>query len=360
MPYDPRIQYTGDRYLYQAVSGLGQDIANGIQRYRKDQQEGQAADAAFETLVQTAAPLAKSGRIDQSFLDGLGDPSKFAGLSLSQKKAKLGQAATSFKVLLDEADRADRRKTEEDLAQYRNASLGIQKDAVDRRLQQQRDTMSVLMRSIPGSSVAGGDKMRQVQIMDAMAQSPNADPGTVADVLFRQERPLPTFEDQYPSADRMLQPYNIGGKTGVYNRRTGQDRPDASAEALRGVPIQDAEGNVISYGVHSGNKVQMVKDPNALTISDRTRLMDQRAKLLELRQRAVLMEGATPGGLDQIDSDLQEIDRMLGRGGSEASGKSVAAQGDNTPPARQFRVGQRATQNGTVYEFDGKSWKPAR
>lgn len=362
MPYAPGIQYTGDRYIYEAISGMGQNIAAGIHRYRQDKAENQAVVSAFETLVQSAAPLVQKGRLDPQVLEKIGDPSKFAGLSLSAKKAKLGQAATSFQMLLSEADKADRRRAEEELAAYRNATLGQQDESAKQRDRTRRETLSMLMRAIPGSSVAGGDPARQVELIQAIHENPNADPGAIADVLFRPEERVKTFDDMFPSAEQMLEPFEKSGKRGLYNRRTGQTLVDHPAEALAGTPIRDSEGNVISYAVPSGNRTVLVRDPQAVTTADRARLMEQRTRLLELRRDAELMKESDPSAVIRIDEDLAEIDRMMGRGGParNAGGKqSPADQGDNAAPDR-FKVGQRVTQRGVVYEFDGQTWKPAQ
>jgi hypothetical protein len=57
VPYDPHVQYRGDEYLYQGITGASEDIAKhaaqALKDYEKNKQEREVSDWAIERLAQT-------------------------------------------------------------------------------------------------------------------------------------------------------------------------------------------------------------------------------------------------------------------------------------------------------------------
>lgn len=123
MPYAPGISYRGDQYLFEGISSLGKSIGDGIRRFRDDKAESQAADSAYETMLQLGGPdlLKPSADGKAPKIDELG---QFAGLSLSQKKAKLGQLGVMMQL-------ARQNRQDEESAKYHAESLANQKAGVE-------------------------------------------------------------------------------------------------------------------------------------------------------------------------------------------------------------------------------------
>lgn len=98
MPYAPGITYHGDQYLYNAISGLGQQAGNAIGEYKKLKAGAKAADAMYEYLGLNAPqdPNADGERINplgrKEQWDTLGARDKISkmegfGLALGKKQA---------------------------------------------------------------------------------------------------------------------------------------------------------------------------------------------------------------------------------------------------------------------------------
>jgi hypothetical protein len=365
MPYNPGIQYTGDRYLYEAVSGLGRNIAQGIETYRKSKQENQAADAAFETLVSGAAPLVAKGVIGEESMKELGDPSKFSGLSLSAKKAKLGQLGVSFKMLIDQADREERQRQEQELAQYRNATLGMQREEMDERSRSRRDTLRAIMQAAPAVQMDSDNTgMGQAYLDQAIQQNPDADPQAILDLLTRGRRAGGGGES-YPGATQMLEPFDIAGRKGLYNRRTGQTMQDQNQDAMQGVPIRDEEGNILNYAVQSGNRTTIVPPRGKVSAGDLGKLMEQKAELRRSRQFVMgQMTGKVkPEKKAELEAELEDLNKDWARvnalleGNSEASKEVGTKAPASEAPQQQFKAGDRVKQGGAEYQFDGTAWQ---
>jgi hypothetical protein len=352
MPYAPGIQYVGDRYYNQAIQGLGQNLADGIASYRKTKEESEALNSGMEAMGRAMFPLIEEGRIDRKTAEDLGDMSKFSGLSIGAKRAKFGQVAASFKMLLDEADKADRRREQEKLAQYRNAMLGQTDKATQERADRQQATFKLLMQSVPATRMQSNNTgVGDSYLEDAMAANPNADPEVALGLMKATQ--AKGGEDRMPGAAEMLQPFEIGGKRGLYNRRTGQMVTDAPAEVLA-VPVKNAAGEVIGNAMPKGSVGTMIRDPNAVTPATQLRI---RKLLTELQQDRMMAEAMKdPAALAAVDQQERELRAMLPpEKAADAPASAPAAQ-----PRQPFQKGARVTQGGVAYEFDGAKWKLAR
>ena len=308
MPYNPGIQYRGDQYLYQAVSGLGENIGNAITNYRRSKEESAAADAAFETMVKAAAPMAQQGRLDPAVLEELGNMEKFSGLSLSAKKAKLGQLGVSFKMLLDENARAEEAAARKELETYRNRTLSMQEKGDTRREDLRRSTFRMLMQATPALANPASDASASAAaIARAMEQNPGADPDVAArviDGIMRRDRESTSL----PGAKDVLEVFDVGGQKGVYNRKTGQTMP-SMPDSVSAVPVRDAEGNVIGNAMPKRATGAMIPDPRVLSPSTQIRVRDTISELMQQRTLAATMKDTA--ALKEIDGQIEELKAML-------------------------------------------------
>lgn len=107
MPYNPGIQYRGDEFLFRAISGLGEDVAKGVERYRSEKQESQFLDGAFEAVMPALAQHAQAGKLtpeDLRKFDG------FSGKSLGAKRGLIAQAGFLAQQLGQAQDRELRQR----------------------------------------------------------------------------------------------------------------------------------------------------------------------------------------------------------------------------------------------------------
>lgn len=133
MPYNPGIQYRGDQYLFQGISGAGDAIAQGVQQFRKDRRESQFLDEQAEMMGRILGQRVQTGQAggegDAEMLKTLaGFPSK----SLSQKRGAL--ASVMFGIA--EQDKAQERAAVQKRADQRNEidqkQIGLQQAQLDR------------------------------------------------------------------------------------------------------------------------------------------------------------------------------------------------------------------------------------
>ncbi len=296
MPYNPGIQYRGDKYLYGAIAGLGEDIGNAVKQYRNDKRESDAATATFETMMQAVGPMAKSGAIPEGLAKEFQDAGKFAGMSLSAKKAKLGSLVTSFGMLMQDATRQDANRREKDLGDYRKRTLDLQEGEQKNREATRRDTMGV----VAGTMDNEGDAA-------VMRDYPNADPAVVTQHLDRQS-------------------------AAAARKREKWDGP--------GKPIDLGNGSRFVFtSPNSGQVLTPEKQPREKEVS------------LEVGTDAFGQPRLSfSGPPDKVAAKVKEMGLQMPEGfGGAGSAK----------PA-QFKAGDRARQGGVLYEYDGKAWKLVR
>ncbi len=146
--------------------------------------------------------------------------------------------------------------------------------------------------------------------------------------MSRAQRMNPRGE-VYPTADQMIEEFAKGGRTGVYNRRTGQMELDQDASDGRAAPILDENGNVIGHSVRSGNRTQVKWTQDRITSRDRIAL------LKEKRELANLMSMTTrPDDRAAIQEQMAAIDAELEPTRKPAA--STAPSAGTPPPRRRY------------------------
>jgi len=297
MPYNPGIQYRGDQYLYSAIAGLGKDIGEGIKQYRNDKRESDAATATFETMMKAVAPMVKSGAIPDELGKEFQDAGKFAGMSLSAKKAKLGSLVTSFGMLMRDQEAQANRQRDRDLKDYRDRTVKLQEGEQATRDKVRGDTMGALAGTMDNEGDAA-----------VLQQYPNADPGVVASHLDRQAQTAARRRDTY-------------GKPGE-TKDLGNGERFVFTSPTSGQVVQPA-------------KVDKEKEVSLEVGTD------------AFGQPRVSFTGPP----DKVAAKLKEMGFAMPAG----FGAQPGAAG-----AKQFKAGDRARQDGVLYEFDGKGWKPVK
>ncbi len=322
MAYNPGIEYRGDQYLYRSIAGLGEQAGNAIREYRDRKRESEAADAAFETLIKTAAPLVQSGQVPQGFLESVGDLGKFSGLSATAKKAKLGQLGVSLQMLMQDADRQGQAADRADSASLRRSMFELQRQDAERGNRRQDATSRAVLGMAPMLDMPPeqANGVMGPALVGALRENPEADALAVLEGMTRAQRTGTRQGETWATADQMLEPFDVGGRKGLYNRRTGQTMLDQDASDGQASPIRDETGAVIGYGVRSGNRTQIIRPPGALTARDRISLLKEKSELSTL-----LSMTSRPEDKAAIQEQMTAID-------TELSGpKSGAKQADPSP-----------------------------
>lgn len=321
MPYSPQIEYRGDQYLFRGISSLGDSAAKAIDDYRKTKRESQAADAAFETLVRSAGPMVQSGVIPPEMVTEMGDLGKFSGLSASAKKAKLGQLGVSLQMLMQDADRQGAAADRKDASELRRSMHELQRSEFDRRGRREDATSRAVLGLAPVLDMppdqSGG--VMGPALVSALRENPEADATQILDAMTRSQRAAGVRREDYPEAGQMLEPFDVGGRKGLYNRRTGQTMLDQDASDGQASPIRDETGAIIGYGVRSGNRTQIIRPPGALTARDRLSLLEEKAKLTTF-----LSLTGRPEDKAAIQEQMAAIDAELDGGTNRKPSKATA------------------------------------
>lgn len=321
MPYAPGIEYRGDQYLFRGISSLGDSAAKAIDQYRTTKRESEAADAAFETLVRSAGPMVQSGVIPPELVQEMGDLGKFSGLSASAKKAKLGQLGVSLQMLMQDADRQGAAADRKDASELRRSMHELQRSEFDRRGRREDATSRAVLGLAPVLDMppdqAGG--VMGPALVRALRENPEADATQILDAMTRSQRAAGVRREDYPEAGQMLEPFDVGGRKGLYNRRTGQTMLDQDAADGQAAPIRDETGAIIGYGVRSGNRTQILRPPGVLTARDRIELRKRKKELLDSMPFA-----ETPEEKAEVRNEMAAIDAELAGATNQKPAKATA------------------------------------
>jgi hypothetical protein len=286
MPYNPGIEYRGDRYLFEGVAGAGQAIAQGVKQWRANKEEGQFLDGRAETLAQLVAPrVAKGGNVDPKVLDDL---AKFPSLSLSQKRGKLA----GLEFLLDQNMRQEQAQAVQ--ARHKE-STDLQREG----LQIQRDQMTA------------SDERQQRQ----SEQQSQRDQDTLGMLLgLTDQSALPTpaqaLQSQYPNADAKVMESLLREFTPTARERLAIDQGNLDVGREHAKNRRDQLANEMAR-----------RDRQTLTPSAKASLIKTKTELLS--QMAIF-----PEMKDSLQESIDEIDAELSAGKVQAAPKPAPAPQD--------------------------------
>jgi len=310
MPYAPGVEYKGDQYLFQAISGLGKNIGDAIKTYRNDRKEAQFLDGAHEMLTGALAPHVKDGRVSPELIDRF---SKFPSQSLSKKRGEISQM--SFLV-----SELDKQRQEEDAVKERERNANTMASYLD------------IAKSKRGDEVEDRGRMdRYNQAIRASLQP------TVQSV------PTPIGNVPLPQPGRVTEQSAMKAAA-----ESGMLTPQQTDKFLENRPRTQFQPSVVNVGGHDvlinspssavpldGKK----KDDNAVRleflIGQRTRLIGQKASAM-----------TNPKQLPEIDAQIADIDRMISEhvsGGGQSAVPPPSAAPDSGSVAVIAPDGRRGT-----------------
>jgi len=327
MPYAPGITYHGDSFLFDAISNLGKGIGEGIKQYRSNKAASQAADAAYETTLQTVGQLAQSGTLPEEFAKEIPDMGKFSGLSLSQKQAKLGQLATSVTMLAQDSDRQRQIENDAALRDYRQR-VARREDRIQAADQAERSANAGFLSDVndmtqlagpagsePPMMLASGlrDQMKQPGGIGlaALARNPGVSKDVRAMVLGEALKagesedlgPL-TFQEDPSTGAR----FALRGRV-VLPSGTNPD------QEIKTQDIKDEKGRVVGHVTRAGKQFNVMRDTAELAPKD---VIAIRRTIADYQKTREITKD--PKVIQQIDADIEEMRSML-RGSKGAESK---------------------------------------
>lgn len=190
MPFNPQTEFRGDRYLFEAITGAGQAVAQGVKQWQQNRQESQSLDERWGMLSKLVAPMAMQPGGDPKIIDEL---AKFPTLSLAQKRGKLA----GLEFLLDQNQKQqsvarEQARHEDDMGMRRAAQelqrgqllAGEQRQQRDleARTRRDQDTMAVLL-GLSGQTQLPSPVDPSAPGAYLQQQYPNADPDVMKQLL---------------------------------------------------------------------------------------------------------------------------------------------------------------------------------
>jgi hypothetical protein len=274
MPYTPTERNRVGEFLMQGIAGASDNIAKGIQQYRKDKQES----AGYDMLLETAAQRGKS---DPKFLEQFGPQlAKAAGGSLSQKRTLAGAVALYDQQRQQEDQRnfqlAQIRNFEADNARA-NTALQLQQDAAAQQ-KAQMEALAAFARdygapAIPGVSSAALLDAAQLPPGERLRQALGRNPGALTPQMLQT---LVRYGDEAGGRARTLafsEDPVTGTRMATYGGSILPTGVNPEKQQLRPEPITTADGTVLGYAVRNAKGALTVIKPDELKVQDRVKVL---------------------------------------------------------------------------------------
>jgi hypothetical protein len=254
MAYNPGIQHRGAEMLFAGITGGADALAEGVETWQKNKQEGQFLDEQAEQIAQLLAQGANQGPLQEADLEVMNEIAGFPSLSLSQKRGKLaGLMFTAQQRQQAAAAQADERRHSErmgvDMAglELRRGEMMQKSRAADQQAEseaaRQRDTIGMIYgMTNPGSLPGPVDPQNPGPYLQS--QYPNADAELIAKMIGET-----TQRNREPVATK------LGGRDVVFSPHTGafQIVPPGPVEGeLQAQLVTGEDGTVLGYGIPSG------------------------------------------------------------------------------------------------------------
>lgn len=302
MPYNPGIEYRGDRYLFEGVAGAGQALAQGVKQWRANKQESQFLDQQAETMGRLIAPQVAQGGggYDPKIVDDLAN---FPSLSLSQKRGKLAGLQFLVDQNQKQQEAAAVQSRHNDEMGARRAGLEIQRGqlmAGEVRQQRQADAESARARDTLG------------MLLGLSGQSTLPSP-------VNPEAPGAYLQDQYPNADARVIDGLLKDFTPAAKARLAIDQGNLDV-------ARDQVANRRAQVDNEGRRV----DRKTLTPSAMAAFQQAKAKL---RQSQLV---ASDADKPKIQADIDQLDALMAD-----SLPPEATQAPAMAPAKKFNPATR-------------------
>ena len=243
MPYNPGIQYRGDAYLAQGISGAGDALAKGLEKFTEERKQAKAVDSAFGATETAVEHMVKQGVLPPGFL------AKFREVgsgTLAQKKAMLETTGAVVRF----ADQAQTMQARNEAMRVQGEQLNLAKLASERQgteLGAQRKYAQTLAQRL--TPYWSGDQQQIVtpEFTPALATQAAAEAG--AGISPETTPALMHYAPRAPWQPTISQ---VGGRTVIQTGPNQAQVLPATGGGEGGVQkaasLVDAEGNVLAQG----------------------------------------------------------------------------------------------------------------
>lgn len=192
MPYNPGIQYRGDAYLAQGISGAGDALAKGLEKFTEERKQAKAVETALGAVGSAVQHMVKQQVLPPDFL------AKFqaaASGTTEQKRAALESVGAVLKFA-DQAQTMQAREQEmktRGAEETRAAGLYAASQAFPQALGRELAPRTLPAMQVPGvSGYAGrpGAPMAGPVQLPAQTTTPEFDAGAIARAAAASNAPM--------------------------------------------------------------------------------------------------------------------------------------------------------------------------
>jgi hypothetical protein len=318
MPYAPGIEYRGDKYLFEGISGLGDSIGSAIKEYRTNQKASDAADSAYELMLHTLTPLAQSGALPDDFVKQIPEMGKFSSLSLSKKQSTLGQLTASAGMLINDAKRQEEAKNAESLRLYREQAERREDRLLDQQDRENNanagflsdlNTFKGLAPNVTGQmpSPLAPELASQLQQPGGPAIAALArNPGVSKDVRDLMLRNLLEADDSKVIDSR----FEEDPVTGSRFYRLGKVPLPSGVnpeKAVRFESVEGPEGNRIGQIARSGKETKYIPDPKDPGQLPPSAIVSLNKTLADLQRTRQISNEQAKAGIDEQIATIKAL-----------------------------------------------------
>jgi len=245
MPYNPGVEYRGDQYLFQGITGAANQLTEGIKKWKDERKAKKELDSTLDTLGSVVGDLVKRGDLPPGVLQ------QYTQIrdGTSEQKAGFVKALGTGFGMLSKAQEDARAKEYLDMQRDRIKQEAIRQATVGRYNQ-------LLAEYVKPKREHGGvrypvelsPKLTPEVATRLAAEAGVAEPGDVNTALRA---------GQFAKPEQVPQEYKAStGETFVFLNgqmvRSTPQNPMGTGEPLPARPIPDPEGNIIAYGIPDG------------------------------------------------------------------------------------------------------------
>lgn len=323
MPYNPGTQYRGDVYLAQGISGAGDALAKGLEKFTEERKQAKAVDTALGTVGTMVEKMVEQKVLTPDFL------AKYQAVATGTTEQKRA-ALESFGMVLKFADQAQTMQAREQemktrgAEETRAAGLYAASQAFPQALERELAPRTLPAMQVPGvSGYAGrpGAPMAGPVQLPAQTITPEFDAGAIARAAVASNAPM------LPQ-----QAINLLRTTELADYRRGSlDVRRQAAEQRRalmgGFTPAQLQGTLKHY-----------ENLAAAPFGTPQEKADAQAKAAEVR--------------------TYMVENGLWQPGTGAPAEAGAGKGE-PPPMKGTSKGQRKqnAQTGAVWTWDGSKWQ---
>jgi hypothetical protein len=299
MPYNPGIEYRGDRYLFAGITGAGEAIGEGIRRYRQDRMEGKMLDTEHEQLSRLLAKRMKTAGQpgDEEVIDRL---AKYPSMGLGAKRAAVNSLKVELKMADDLAREAAVERRHSQAMGYQQAGLEVDRGR--------------LLKDLMERERVAADRDRATQEQQGL----NAE---LAQYFGSPETVRAPIDQVVPG---MLSRHNAATPN-IAMQLLDQAKAPFRPELI------DLGGGVQAMTSSKGSAVPVIKPAAAQKPASAIQLLTLRSNLIKSKA-SVFSKDSSAG---EIDSQIQALDDLLAAAGVEIPGAPSGTAGGGKLDAKK-------------------------